>query len=379
MNADHPNAPNPPSLVNLIHDIVYNGTNIKEFKVCSENFGTLIPLPCSLFKKQSLEVLEVYTPQGIFLGDVVQSHYKHPNLRKLVIRFRECDLKLFENIVKFCPLLEILRFHVEMLTKFKGSIKINAQNLSCLVVNLVSEEYSLDKSKIILDTPKLEYFEVHSPSMVKFCFLKTPSGLMKAKLFLGDGHQSIHLYSKHLMSIFNPIFRVKILKISGDLLVALSNPNVLVEVFHKLSHLEMTLSCSLSWHATKYFLGKCPNLESLVLKKTGKAKWSGTILWSEFELLPHCLHNKIQRIELRDCLCKVPELVLFRYIFGVAKNLKMFYITIEREEVDEIGKIMNVEELRKIMIVEELGQLSKKLPKCEINFCDENGQKLWST
>ncbi|XP_074314837.1 F-box protein At4g09920-like [Silene latifolia] len=352
----HPNVRDPSSLTRLIHDIVYNGTNIKHLKVIYENYKLCtISLPTSIFKKQSLEALEVYAPNGVSLGDVKVLH-KNPNLRKLLITIREHHLVIFDKLLKSWPLLEILHVHFNMVAERNHPIKIISQNLKWLSVNLVGEECFIDTSKIMLDTPKLEYFEVHSPIMVKFCFLKTPSGLLKAKLFMGDGNdQSLNLYSNYVMSVFNPILRVKTLKLSGDLLIALANLDVKVEVFHKLSHLEVGLSCRRSLGGVRRFLRQCPNVECLVLKKTCRAKWDG-LNWSQINFLP--LRDKIERIELWN----FDGSGIICYIFSVAKGLKKLDIIIQ---IQNNGESAN---LKKIEISQELLALSKELPSCEINI-----------
>ncbi|XP_074314838.1 F-box/LRR-repeat protein At4g14103-like [Silene latifolia] len=353
INNGYPNAPDPTSLENVVHDIIYDGTNVKELKVFSRNFlKSTISLPRSILEKPTLEVLEVYANLGFSIGKV-EVNDTHPNLKKLVISIREYDLKSFENLIKSSPLLEILRVHVQVLEEFNDPIKLNAKNLKYSSMNFVYEKHTIEKNKITLNTPKLHQFEFHSSCMVELCFLKTPIGLSKAKLFMGDERPLFFL--NHVFDVFNPIFRVKTLKLSGDLLLALTYPGFKVKVFDNLSHVEMGLSYTQSWYGVKFFLEQCPNVETLVLKRACNAKWDN-FNWPEFKFLPRRLHKKIQRIELWNFGGIDVVLPILCYIFSVAKALKKLHISIQ-----------NNGESKKINVSSKLLALSKTLPSCEIN------------
>ncbi|KAK9684478.1 hypothetical protein RND81_10G212500 [Saponaria officinalis] len=262
------------------------GHNIKEFKVTFENYDYMIDVPTYIFEMQSIEVLEL----GGFRIRNIEINHKLPKLRKLVIDICGSDLDYLGNLVKSCPMLEILRVGVDVWEKLAYPIEIKSRNLKLVSINLFgAPKYSIHgKKKVVFDAPKLEYLEFNSPIIMKFCFLKTPSGLLRAKLSFGDGKLYTGLAEcsinpkQGLLTVLNPIIWVRTLRLSGDTLHALRKIDQYnVQEFRKLTHVEMKLSSRghVSFIDVKKFLQRCPNLESLVLmKRSDSYLWVGSLL-----------------------------------------------------------------------------------------------------
>ncbi|KAK9684481.1 hypothetical protein RND81_10G212800 [Saponaria officinalis] len=262
------------NIIELGYCLLCIGHSIKEFKVKFEIYDYMIDVPPYIFELQSIEVLEL-GGLGIRNREI---NYKLPKLRKLVIDIGGFDLECLGNLVKSCPMLEILRVNVDVRENLAYPIEIISRNLKwvCIILIDARQYFTQGKKKVVFDAPKLEYLEFNSPIMLKFCFLKTPSWLLRAKLSFEDDELKTGLVEwsinpkQGLLTLLNPIFRVKTLRLSGDILIGLSKIDQnKVQKFEKLTHVEMKLSNRSypRFIGVNKFLQRCPNLQSLVLRR----------------------------------------------------------------------------------------------------------------
>ncbi|KAK9684477.1 hypothetical protein RND81_10G212400 [Saponaria officinalis] len=262
------------NIIELGYCLLCIGHSIKEFKPKFEIYDYMINVPPYIFELQSIEVLEL-GGLGIRNREI---NYKLPKLRKLVIDIGGFDLECLENLVKSCPMLEILRANVDVKENLAYPIEIISRNLKwvCIILIGARQYFTQGKKKVVFDAPKLEYLEFNSPIMLEFCFLKTPSRLLRAKLSSEDDESNSGLAEgiinpkQGLLALLNPIFQVNTLILSGDILIGLSKIHQnKVQMFQKLTHVEMKLSgrTYLSCIGVNRFLQRCPNLKSLVLTR----------------------------------------------------------------------------------------------------------------
>ncbi|KAK9684438.1 hypothetical protein RND81_10G210100 [Saponaria officinalis] len=326
------------NIIELGYCLLCIGQSIKEFKVKFEIYEYKTEVPPCIFKLQSIEVLEL---GGFRIGNL-DINYKPPKLRKLVIDIHGFDLDRLGILVKSCPMLEILRVNVDVRENLAYPIEIKSRNLKLVCINVIGarQNFIEGKKKVVFDAPKLEYLEFNSPIMLKFCFLKTPSGLLRAKLSFGDSELYTGINPKQgLLGLLNPIFRVKTLRLSGDILIGLIKIDQnKVQMFEKLTHVEMKLSGNsyLSWIGVRKFLQRCPNLQSLVLRRR-----CDSYLWVIYLLL--CLSNtKFGDIYGRDngfSECNVK--IICNFVNVVKDDKMMIEITLHIYHDDQFIKCVN--------------------------------------
>ncbi|KAK9684485.1 hypothetical protein RND81_10G213200 [Saponaria officinalis] len=234
------------NIIELGYCLLCIGHSIKEFKVKFEIYDYMIDVPPYIFELQSIEVLEL-GGLGIRNREI---NYKLPKLRKLVIDIGGFDLECLENLVKSCPMLEILRANVDVKENLAYPIEIISRNLKwvCIILIGARQYFTQGKKKVVFDAPKLEYLEFNSPIMLEFCFLKIPSRLLRGKLSFEDDELKTGLAEcsinpkQGLLTLLKSIFRVKTLRLSGDILIGLSKIDEnKVQMFQKLTHVEMKL------------------------------------------------------------------------------------------------------------------------------------------
>ncbi|XP_021721344.1 F-box/FBD/LRR-repeat protein At1g16930-like [Chenopodium quinoa] len=301
---------------------------VKEFKVnfTNHDFFDRILLPDFVLESRSLKVLEL----GFgFDYKLPENGVNLPNLRKLDVSIYDDNIDFLGKLVKCCPVLEDLQIEGE-LVDYENSIEIFSLNLKLLRIGIVS--YS-PLTKVLIDAPKLEYFNVSGPNLLKFCFAKVPSKLFDVEVcttFDGGVSSKGSLEWELVRSIAN----VRTLVLQGNISPAFYYMNKYpLPVFQGLASLELSLHFPTFWKGLMRFLEFCPNLQIIRLQRIDFA-WYGAG-WVELDIVPVCLLTKVKSIMLKDLVGVKHELKLLGYILLVAKVLETLQITIAEPKSEE--------------------------------------------
>ncbi|XP_074296501.1 FBD-associated F-box protein At4g10400-like [Silene latifolia] len=101
-----------------------------------------------------------------------------PNLKKLSLNFSYIRCEFLGKLIKSCLSLEELSLDQCLESRTDGYLKCSNQNLRRLFINWKSGS----KSKIVINTPKLEYLNVCAPLAAIVCLEEEPIALREAKL-----------------------------------------------------------------------------------------------------------------------------------------------------------------------------------------------------
>ncbi|XP_074298962.1 F-box protein At4g09920-like [Silene latifolia] len=212
-------------------------------------------LPCNFFQVRSLVSVELDQMFGWVFpenGDQINL----PNLKKLSLKFHGSQHKCIEKLIKMSPLLEDL------------SLKLEDKGTSCNIImnyshqNLRRLSLKLDinyKTEVVINAPKLDYFDVCGRYDTVFCFEEEPVALSEAKIQLDDDMPYVE-GKRSMIQFYEAISNVETLTL--DVLVL----HYISTVFSNATRLKLNMRTCYKIEILSSLLDMCPALDVLTIK-----------------------------------------------------------------------------------------------------------------
>ncbi|KNA17686.1 hypothetical protein SOVF_077650, partial [Spinacia oleracea] len=257
--------------------------NVATIKV----FSDFVWLPTCMFEIQSLVKLQLVGCYDSTLPKI--ENVKLPNLKNLELIYSQVDPEetLWE-LIKFCPLLEVL----SLLLEYIEVIDISAPNLKSLIIKQIPCGV-----KLVIDAPMLEHIALDG-FLGDYCFVKCLTRLVKADLSIRDFIYSPSGLFRKIPSLLQGISSVKSLQLSNAPSFFTSLNCLYVDVgsiFRNLTHLIMD-DC---------------NDERTNVKNP----------------IPVCLLSKLKVIEMLNTKWNADYVNLLDYILSNVNVLKRLYVS----------------------------------------------------